>query len=179
MPPPAAEIFREAIKNGDAPSDTERIASAILGFFRLADKDAISHFAEAAGGLSARLCAAAEDSVSLEEFFAKAASKRYTDARVRRAALNCMIGVTPEDLRTPPAYTQLLAANAKGRALLAKMKKSSGIPIVTKPADAQSLGESAKRQSELSKRVDSLFSLTLPTKKAAFEYIKRSPLIDF
>lgn len=169
MPPAAAKILE-----GAPLTDPERISSAVLSFFRLADGEELSRFAEAGGGLSHRLCAAAQKATSLEEFYAEAASKRYTDARVRRAALNCLLTVTPDDLRTPPAYLQLLAANSRGRKILAGLKKSSALPIVTKPADAPEC-----RQTELSRRLDALFTLAFSPSKSAAEYIKTTPFIDF
>ncbi len=169
MPISAADIMRSA-----QIADTERLTVAILSFFRLADGDSLSRFAETGGGLSHRLCSAAREAVSLSDFFERAAAKRYTDSRVRRAVLNCMIGVTPDDLRTPPAYIQLLAANTTGRSLIAEIKKASALPLVTKPADAPEC-----RQAELSLRLDALYTLAFSDPKPAAEYIKRAPIIDF
>ena len=179
MPSGSKEMFLRAINDGLAPTDAKKLTAAYLSFFRLADPRTLSGFAEASGGLADRLCTSAAESTTLDEFFDRAAAKRYTDSRVRRAAINCMLGVRPEDLRAAPAYLLLLAANKKGRKLLASMRKSAELPIVTKPADAESLGPAAARQSELSRRVDALFCQTLPTEKTASEYIKRSPFIDF
>ncbi len=179
MPKGSEEVLSKAINEGAAPADSKKLTSAYLSFFRLSDPRTLSGFAEASGGLSDRLCAAAQESTTLDGFFDRAAAKRYTDSRVRRAAINCMLGVKPEDLRAAPAYLLLLAANEKGRKLLASMRKDAELPIVTKPADAEALGSAAARQSELSRRVDALFCQTLPTEKAASEYMKRSPFIDF
>jgi predicted nucleotidyltransferase len=179
MPTDAKAVLMGAINDGLAPTDSKKLTSAYLSFFRLAEPRCLSEFAEASGGLADRLCAAAAESTTLDEFFDRAAAKRYTDSRVRRAAINCMLGVKPDDLRAAPAYLLLLAANEKGRKLLASIRKSAEIPIVTKPADADSISSAAARQSELSRRVDALFCQTLPKEKAASEYIKRSPFIDF
>lgn len=179
IPDEAREVLLSAINDCGAPTDINKLTAAYLSFFRLCDPRSLSDFAEASGGLAERLCSAAAESRTLDEFFERAAAKRYTDSRVRRAAINCMIGVRPEDLRAAPAYLLLLAANKKGRELLASMRKTSGIPIVTKPADAEALGDLAARQSELSKRVDALFCQALPKEKTASEYIKRSPFIEF
>lgn len=171
MPGSAAEIFSKAPL-----SDIKNLTSAILSFFRLADPDKLSEFSESGGGLSHRLCTAAKEARTLEEFFGKAAAKRYTDSRVRRAVLNCMIGVTETDLCTPPAYVQLLAANSVGRGLLSEIKKSSPLPVVTKPADAAAI---SARQAELSARADALYTLAFDEPFCAAEYVKRSPFIDF
>lgn len=178
LPPAAADALRAAVSRGEAPCDVRAIESAILAFFRLTDPASLEGIAEAGGGLAHRLCAAARESSTLDEFYAAAASKRYTDARLRRAVINCMVGVTPADLRATPAYVQLLAANATGRELLTKMKKASAIPVVTKPADAESLCEAAARQYALTARADALFTLTLPTPRPAGEYVRRKPHVE-
>ena len=178
MPAPAAEAFRDAVQRGLAPTDTGALEGAILSFFRLTDPSTLENIAEAGGGLAHRLCSAAHSASSLEEFFGLAASKRYTNARIRRAAVNCMVGVNEKDLRTPPAYVQLLAANARGREILSSAKKNGGIPIVTKPADAELLGGNAPRQAELSTRVDALFTLAQPKMRPTGEYTRRHPFIS-
>lgn len=169
MPPPAAKALQDAnIANA------KNLERAILAFFRLADPCELEKCAEAGGGLAHRLVSAAKRSCSLEEFFESAAAKRYTDSRVRRAVLFCMLSVTPEDLTAPPAYLQLLAANEKGRAELARIKKRSHIKIVTKPADAEKI---SPRQFALSARADALYTLAFDTPHASDEYVKSSPTV--
>jgi hypothetical protein len=88
-----------------------------------------------------------------------AATKKYTDGRIRRALLYLLSGVTFEDLETPPAYLRLLGANEQGRAFLAQTRKSREIPVVTKPADIAALGEGAARQRALSAVADGLYAI--------------------
>ncbi len=169
MPDATAEILKKAPL-----TDIKNLEGAILTFFRLADPERLSECAEAGGGLAHRLCSAARSATTLDEFFTLASAKRYTDARVRRATLFCMLGVTKKDLCTPPSYLQLLAANARGRELLGRLKKESQLPIVTKPADAERL---SPRQFELSARADALYTLAFSEKKAADVYIKSAPMV--
>lgn len=170
MPEGAAEIFRRAEKEGLFPTDAEKVSAAILGYFRLANPECMTAFAEAGGGLYRRLCAASCEATDLEGFFSAAASKRYTDSRIRRAVFFSVMGVTEDDLRRPPEYTTLLAANARGRAFL---REAYGrFPVVTKPADAP-----VCRQRELSRRFDALFTLSLPKRLSAGGFERRSPEI--
>lgn len=172
MPEGTAAVFRKAYANGDFPADAERIGQSFLTFFRLCNPQALANIAEAGGGVAGRLASAARNAVEIEEMFAQAATKRYTDSRLRRAALFCLTGVTAEDIRTTPAYTSLLAANRRGREFLSA-DRSRGITIVTKPADAVQC-----RQRVLSERLDSLFTLTLPRPLPADEFLRRSPKIS-
>ena len=83
-----------------------------------------------------------------------------------------MTGVTADDLRRPPEYTTLLAANKRGREFLGAVPEDS-VKIVTKPADAPSC-----RQYRLSSKLDALYTLSLPNPSGAEEFLRRRPKIS-
>lgn len=114
------------------------------------------------GGLAERLVSAAWEATDYDSLCAAAATKRYTNGRIRRALLYLMAGVTRDDLLIPPAYVRLLGANEKGREFLAETRKTRTIPVVTKPGDIQALGESAARARELERIAHGLYALCLP-----------------
>lgn len=172
MPSSAAEVYREALEKEDAFSDIHRIETSVLSFFRTTDPKSLEGIAEAGGGVAQRLCAASRKATSLDGLFELSATKRYTRARLQRAVMFCMTGVTEEDLREEPKYTTLLAANKVGRKFLSSCDSSS-LKIITKPADSPEC-----RQKELSIRADSLYTLTLPRPKEADEYLRRFPKIS-
>lgn len=172
MPKGSAQVYRRAAEQGVFPADASRLDAAILSFFRLCEPSELEGFAEAGGGVAARLSSAARESVSIDEMLSRTATKRYTDARLRRAMLFCLLGVTPDDLRSTPSYTTLLAANRRGREFLSS-RRNCGIKIVTKPADAP-----ACRQRQLSEKLDSLFVQTLPKPLAADAFFRCSPKIS-
>ncbi len=119
-------------------------------------------------GILNRLENAAASSSSGEEMLVIAATKKYTGARLRRAALFALTGVTKDDLVRAPDFTFLLAANGSGREIL---KGAEGLEIVTKPADARS------PQYEAEKTSDRLWTLCVPTGGGADEFLKKSPCI--
>lgn len=84
--------------------------------------------------LAAALRQAAMDATDLQQTVALATGKVYTAARVRRGILAAWLGIKTEQVKTPPCYTTLLAANKKGLSLLKQNKKAGGIPVITKPA---------------------------------------------
>ena len=104
-----------------------------------------------------------------------ASAKSYPTARLRRAILFAMTGVTTRDLTTPPGYLALLAADDVGRGLLRAWKGNTPIPIVTKPADAPALSAAAARQATLTQALDALFAMTLPSVRPADTFVKMSP----
>ena len=119
-------------------------------------------------GIVNRLEKCAASSTSGYDMIRRAKTKKYTDARLRRAALFALNGVTKDDLVRAPDFTVLLAANGAGREIL---NGAEGLEIVTKPADA------ASYQYEAEKRSDRLWTLCVPTGAAADEFLKKSPCI--
>ena len=108
--------------------------------------------------------------------FSYCKTKRYTDARLRRVMLFSVAGVLAEDVKSPPAYTELIGANEKGRAILAKKRKTANIPIIAKPSDIPNTN-GAKRQRELTVALDSIFSLALEKPSSLASVAARSPII--
>lgn len=178
MPDGALQVWLDAIRAGQAPTDGSALLPFLHAFFRLADPDELTGFSGLSGGLSHRLVRAALDAPTPAVFLSSLHSRLYTDARLRRAMLNAVLGVTDTDLRAVPVYTTLLAANRRGCAFLkdlrsAQREGSSYIPVVTKPADAP-----ACRQTVLAHRADALFTLCLPRPVAAGDCLRQTAFIS-
>lgn len=175
VPEESARLLREAISRGDAPVDMGRIEQAVLAFLRLADPRSLSEIAELGNGLEFRLCEAAREVTDLASLFDRVSTKKYTDARLRRAVLYAMTGVTAEDLRAPVGYTTVLAANSVGCGLLSEVRRrEGGIPLVTKPADGRAV---SPRQFALTCAADALYTLAMPTPRDAGTFVRRGPVI--
>lgn len=173
IPKPMSEILKKEKEAGRI-TDVSLMDSAILSFFCLSAPEELDGIADAGGGIANRLVSAARESVSFEEMFSKARTKRYTDAKLRRAVLYCMTGTGTEDVRSMPEYTTLLAANNAGRELLAENRKSErAIKVVTKPADAPDV-----RQTRLSSKLDALYGLARESKQRADSFVKKNAYID-
>ena len=148
-------------------SDIKQAENAILGVFRMADTGAFDGIADAGGGVGNRLIRSARESRTYAEMLERAKTKRYTDAKLRRATVFCVTGVNNSDISSLPEYTTLLGVNDKGRELLAANRKGGGIKVVTKPADAPDT-----RQSRLSSKLDLLYGLTM-TERLTEEYFTK------
>lgn len=172
LPKESAAVFRRSWENGSL-SDPKELDGAILSFFRLCDPQALSMIAGAESGLVNRFCEGAHQSISAEEMMERIRTKRYTDSHIRRVLLYCMTGVMAEDLQALPAYTTLLAANTKGRELLAQKRKEGAFLVVTKPSDAPS----DTRQFLLTQKADALFTLAARKKRATGAMMKATPYI--
>lgn len=173
MPRAAYEIYEKAYFEGEM-CDVYQLSRAILMYFRLRSPEDLQSYAECEGGIANRLCSLAHECSSLEELYEKLSTKRYTDAKLRRALLFSLTEIKRELLCSLPEYTTLLAADAKGRELLSAQRKSGGIKVVTKPAD-----EPARSgQTEASRRLDAIFTLAKMQPNASGEYLKRGAYIE-
>lgn len=173
VPHGALGVYRAA----PGPASFANAERLLLGWFRLRSPEELSCCAELTGGLEYRICAAAAKSGSAAEFFGALATKRYTDARLRRAVLACLLGIKKADIRRPPAYTVLLAANGLGRELLADIKRRSDFPVITKPADYIRWGGEVTERFALSLRAESIYALMTGKVGSASRCVTERPYI--
>ena len=162
VPEAARARFAEALSQYGM-ADVAHLGTAFLAVLRAngVKKGVLNGIAECGGGLLERLESAAWKASDYRALCAEAATKRYTDGRIRRALLYLLAGVTREDLAAHPVYLRLLGANARGRAFLAKTAKMRTVHVVTKQSEIAALGPAAARQSELARVADGLYSLCL------------------
>ena len=173
MPQAAYEVFQKAYFEG-AMTDIYQLSRALLMYFRLHTPEQISGTAGMELGIANRICSLANESASLEELFEKLSTKRYTDAKLRRAMLFALCSVKSELLSALPEYTTLLAAKQRGRELLASVRKRDGIKVVTKPADAPS----NSAQYDADRRLDALFTLAKMQPRQSGEFMKKGAFIE-
>lgn len=173
LPEPMLEIIKREYEHGRL-TDLKEAESAILGYLRLCPVENMTNVAENEGGLSNRIISAAKSSATVEQMFDALSTKRYTDAKLRRAVLFALTSVRAGALRALPQYTLLLGASGKGREILAKNRKTQSIRIITKPADAPKDSE----QYELTERLDSLYGLARREKLTSDAMLKKKAYIS-
>ena len=166
-----------AIDNGLFPASADNLSSFIIPSLLLNSTASHDDIHDAAGGLYNRLIAAARKSVTISELVRLSETKRYTNARIRRAVLFSYLGVTSSEVKALPAYTQVLASDKIGFGILARARKSSAIPILTKPTDTDKLGKNAMDQKALSDKVDVLFGHATEKKRSMQDMLSRTPYV--
>ena len=178
LPKKSFELIEKAMETGEY-TNFEKYLDSALFFYRMTSPDMIDEMAECRGGIAQRICAAAQDSVSGKQFFESLKTKRYTDAKLRRALLFGMTGVRDEDLLFLPEYTLLLAADAKGRELISSCRKDeNAMPVITKMTDlAKLVSKNSKRQKEMSDSLSSVFTFCLNSRLASGSELKKKPFI--
>ena len=192
-----ATSIRERLADGESVADHLPEHSAVIlererASGRIADADRLRDilfchlrrrcdgpaFAEGGGGVLERLVGCAETTSNGLEMFRASATKKYTNARLRRAALFDIMAVGEDALRALPAYTLLLGATEAGRAYLSRSKKKFPIPVLTKPSDERKLDGVASAQYACAKEADRLYTLCQRSVAPADAYLRRTPYIE-
>ena len=177
VPNNTKNLFLDAISSGDFPCDNEKIASCIIASLRLNAASDLSEIQDTSGGLYNRLKDLSFKTNTIESLICAAESKKFTKARIRRALFYSLLGVTSSQLKELPSYTQILALDSSGRAMLKQIGKLSNFPILTKPSDIEKLPESALRQKLVSDRADSIFQMTKPIPKDGNSSLRFTPFV--
>ncbi len=113
-------------------------------------------------GLETRLSKAAVSCVGLQELYAKAKSKRFAHARVRRLALAAALELHNPLQETAP-FLHLLAATPAGLAMLGRCKKNTRLPLSTSLAKLAKIGPEAKATAEKEALAEDLHALCFHT----------------
>ena len=154
---------------------TSRLNSAVLSHLMLnASKSCAIHDGE--DGLYNRLLRSAQRASSIPDLIALTETKKYTRARIRRVLWNSIIGVTSSNVRTLPCFTQLLASDSLGHAILKRTKKTAKIHILTKPTRYNKENPLLKCQVEMSHKMDMLYAIALG--HSSSEALAYSPYIE-
>lgn len=109
-------------------------------------------------GLENRITDMVRISTSLDELYDNIKTKRYTHARIRRIILKAYLGITKEYTEKVP-YIRILGFNSKGQEILAQIKKSANLPIISRYGDIDALDEYGKTLFELECRCTDLYNL--------------------
>lgn len=162
LPEGGLELLKEGWNGFPSLQRVERAILAKLRVWTAADWAKLPD-SGAGEGLPPRLERAGKQCCSLEEFFALAKPKHWTQARMRRLLAWAYLGLTQAERPGQPAYLRVLGFNTRGQEVLRQIKERSSLPILTKPAHARQLPEKGRRLFELEARCTDLYDLCLET----------------
>lgn len=179
---PSATALRKGIKEGSLSFSGDRgelvderlLERAYLMYFRLSDPKELSEFAENEGGIAERIHSLALSSADYSEFWNSLRTKRYTDAKLRRAILFSLTRVKRELLLQVPEYTYLLGADENGREILSSLRKNEcAVRCITKPADApRNCGQRLAED-----KLSAIFTLASTVSSASGELCRKKAVI--
>ncbi len=177
LPEGVREIYASAMDTGRFPVSAESLYPAVAAFFARSPRISKTPIADAGGGLYERIASAAEGAKDLSSLLHSSKTKKYTNARIRRAIRNAVLGVSPDDTAAPPLYTTVLAMNRRGQSILHDARIPATISLVTKPADTGMLSSATQAQIHAAQAADRLYTAAFPTAHAADLFLKETPRI--
>lgn len=154
--------------------DMKAYDNLVLYHFRKESLNTLQKICDIAEGLENKFKKASQTATSYEELAEAVKSKRYTRTRIDRICANALLGIEDWHTELKPQYARILAFNSRGQELLAKIKKVSQIPIITKVADAKPDTEDFKIMFEKDLLATDIYSI-LSNKPAGLDY-KTSPI---
>ena len=157
--------------------ENEKLATSVIASLRLNLPSLFEDIHDTSGGLYNRLKEMSFKTNTIESLICAAESKNFTKARIRRSLFYSLLGVTSSQFKELPEYTQLLALDSQGRAMLKTIGKQSAFPILTKPSDTDKLPDVALPQKAISDMADSIFQLTKPIPKDGNYALRFTPFV--
>jgi predicted nucleotidyltransferase len=163
IPEKSASVFESALGT-DFPRNTGKLDTFFIATLRnLASRGNVpANIYSVTDDLIKKILSASVKVSSFDALVDYCTDKTYTSARVRRAVIATVFGITTEKVKTMPCYTSVLAANEKGREILKSAKTKNSIDIITKPVRALTLGETTKEAFLFSKSIEDIVSLSSP-----------------
>lgn len=133
---PDGTLLQSAETRGDV-HEEEALTQSLLYLLRTTSPEALSQISGMDEGLEYRFIAAARTAETREALLSLVKSKRYTHARLSRAATHALLGVTKDftAANSAPTYARILGFKKEAAPLLRAIKDRSSIPLITKTAD--------------------------------------------
>lgn len=164
MPATAAEILRKAIAEGTAPSDGDKLETAILARLRCMSPTEFAALPYLSEGLENRLYEASRRAKNYAELLDAIKTRRYPMARMRRIVWAALLGMPAEENYPLPLYVRVLGMNERGREILSAAAPT--LPMVSRVAQIRALPQAAQEMFALECRATDLHALTLPNPPA-------------
>lgn len=117
-----------------APYDLSRLDSAIIYSLRNYTPTALADINDVSEGLENRIIKMSFESSGFDELCEKIKTKRYTRSRINRIVLSSYLGLTKELCAQNPSYVRVLGMNGTGIKILAGIKHTCPLEIITKAA---------------------------------------------
>ena len=131
MPTESYEILKREMNDGRVYS-LGRLDTAVLSKLRCEGPYSLSDIMEVSSGIENRINHFADGSRTISELVTLSKNRHYSESRLRRLLIAYLLGVTMRDVEVPPQFTAVLAANSRGRELLALSRKRSSITVLSK-----------------------------------------------
>ncbi len=134
MPTESFEILKREYENGRI-SDIKGFEKTVLAVLRAMPKEEYSRLPDISEGIENRLYSAVRISSSFEGLLENSATKRYTNARLRRLIMAAFLRERADSIPDKVPYIRVLGLNTVGAAVLERARKASAIPIIMRSSE--------------------------------------------
>ncbi len=138
VPENTCELYKKTISQGNFLS-YEKYDFIFQGILRSKLGSYNQKVANMAEGLENRIEDAVKNSVTLNEVYEKAKTKRYTHSRIRRAVLCQVFDIKKDDIEISVPYCRLLGYNSNLSNQLGEMVNKCKLPFIVKYSDLNKL----------------------------------------
>ncbi|MBR7165686.1 MAG: nucleotidyltransferase family protein [Clostridia bacterium] len=175
LPKASLDEMEKERESGRFPVDMESLSQTIFYLLKTRSPKELSELY----GFSA-LCHRAKryagSCVTLEELVQKMNNSSFTDSRIRRGLTALLCGIPRHAEKEDPAFTLVLGAREKGRALLGEMREKGSIPVFTKPAHALRWEDPKLiRQASFCHLADEIYSMAFPLHQEEGYFLRQTP----
>lgn len=136
VPENSFRILKNELNNNKIPVSKNNLTYPLLAKLRTSSPEKLKNYAEINNGLENRFFKASLESGTYNELINNINTKSITQNRIQRNLLHILFGLTEKEFykidQSGPAYLRVLAFNKKGENILAKLKKKSNLPLITK-----------------------------------------------
>lgn len=165
LPAASYAVLEEERLLGRVITSTEQFSAQILTLLQRATLSEIAELPEINEGLENRFMLY-RNAASIQDFIHSVKSKRYPYSKLQRSLFHLLLGIRTSDLpsaQTPMPYALVLAYNTTGQKLLSQWRKTSGIPLITRPMRQRAeLTDLGKRMLDIDRLASEAWTLALP-----------------
>lgn len=142
--------------------DEDRYFTLLCGAVLSRQPEELSQIAEIGGGMEYALYRELLCHNDYPSLFDALRARHLTDAKIRRSLLFASLGVPQRALRESPLFTEVLAANDTGKAILAQLRNSEpDIALLSKSGAIRKCSSNAQAQFKRQRRSEIVFSKLL------------------
>ena len=134
MPEASFEILQNEFDSGKI-SDIKALEKTILTSLKTTTLDEFEQLPDISEGIENRLFSAARSSSTLTQFFEVTATKRYTNARLRRLVMSAFLKIKADDIPEFVPYIRVLGCTAAGAEALKTARSETEKPIIMRSTE--------------------------------------------
>lgn len=162
VPSESEKIILRETELGNAPADILNVERAVLAKMRSLDVQDILNLPDISEGIEHRILNAVKDARSIDDLYFKIKTKRYTMSRIRRIVLSSLLGITNKAQEAGVPYIRVLGFSQRGKDVLALMKNTAKLPVISSYSQVKRLGVECEKAFELENKTSNLYSLMTP-----------------